>query len=123
MQFNRAVAIELQGREAEALDIMHQIHRDHPDYLFARTHLADRCIVDGNLDEAKALLAPIAQKKRLHTSEYAAWCSANIDLVLATGDRKAAHSLIAHGSKLPPTILGSRFGKAASEGGAGCWSA
>ncbi len=93
-QFNRAVALALQGREDESLEIIRRMHREQPDYVFARTHLADQCIAAGDLEEAKLLLAPIAKKTRLHASEYAAWCSANINLALAMKDRKAASSLL-----------------------------
>ena len=93
-QFNRAVALALQGREDESLEIIRRMHRDQPDYVFARTYLADQCIADGDLEEAKLLLAPIAQKTRFHASEYAAWCSANINLALAMKDRKAANSML-----------------------------
>jgi tetratricopeptide (TPR) repeat protein len=102
MQYNRAVAIGLQGREAEALEIVRRIHRQHPDYVFARTRLADQCIDDGDLEQAQTLLAPIAQKQRLHTSEYAAWCSANINLALAMGDRKMARSLLGAWEQIDP---------------------
>lgn len=93
-QFNRAVALALQGREDESLEIIRRMHRDQPDYVFARTHLADQCIANGDLEQAKLLLAPIAKKTRLHASEYAAWCSVNINLALAMKDRKAANSLL-----------------------------
>jgi Flp pilus assembly protein TadD len=102
VQYNRAVAIGLQGREDEALEIVRRIHRDQPDYVFARTHLADKCIVDGDLEKAKTLLAPIAQKRRLHASEYAAWCSANINLALAMGEPKMARSLLSAWEQIDP---------------------
>jgi len=90
-QFNRALAIGLQGREKEALEIVRRIHRDQPDYLFARVHLAENCIAAGDLEQAQELLDPIANKPRLHSSEYVAWCSTNINLALASGDRNLAH--------------------------------
>lgn len=102
LQFNRAVAIELQGRRDEALAIVRQIHRDRPDYVFARTHLADECIVNGRTAEARALLAPVALRRRLHVSEYAAWCSANINLALAEGNRDAARHLIEAWEQIAP---------------------
>jgi tetratricopeptide (TPR) repeat protein len=102
MQFNRAVAIGLQGRRDEALAIVRQIHRDCPDYVFARTHLADECIANGNVAEAKTLLAPVTKQQRLHVSEYAAWCSANINLALAEGNRDAARSLLKSWEQVDP---------------------
>jgi hypothetical protein len=102
MQFNRAVAIGLQGRRDEALAIVRRIHGDRPDYVFARTHLADECIANCNVAEAKSLLAPVAKQQRLHVSEYAAWCSANINLALAEGSRDAARSLLKAWEQIDP---------------------
>lgn len=102
VQYNRAVAITLQGREEEALEIVRRIHRDQPDYVFARAHLADQCIAQGDLEEAKTLLAPITQKRRLHMSEHAAWCSANINLALAMGNSKMARSLLSTWEQVDP---------------------
>jgi tetratricopeptide (TPR) repeat protein len=102
MQYNRAVAIGLQGREDQALEIVRRIHRDQPDYVFARTNLAERCIADGDLEEAKTLLAPIAKNQRLHVSEYAAWCAANINLALAMGDSKGARILLNAWKQIDP---------------------
>jgi tetratricopeptide (TPR) repeat protein len=102
MQFNRAVAIGLQNRQDEALAIVRRIHRDRPDYVFARTHLADECIANGDLEGAKTLLAPIAEKQRLHVSEHAAWCSSNINLALAEGNRGAARNLLKAWEQIDP---------------------
>ena len=102
MQFNRAVAIGLQNRQDEALAIVRRIHRDRPDYVFARTHLADECIANGDLKGAKTLLAPIAEKQRLHVSEHAAWCSSNINLALAEGNRGAARNLLKAWEQIDP---------------------
>lgn len=119
VQFNRAVAIALQGREVEALEIIRRLHCDQPDYVFARTHLAERCIADGDLDEAKTLLAPIAQKRRLHTSEYAAWCSANIHLALAMGESKAALNLLGAWEQVDPDDHRIKIWKGRIRGGRG----
>lgn len=101
-KFNRALARTLQGREEEALAIVREIHRDHPDYLFARTQLATDCISRGDLEQAKTLLAPIALKKRLHRSEFVAWCGANVQLALANGNREAARGLLNAWEQLDP---------------------
>lgn len=102
VQFNRAVAIGLQGRRDEALAIVRRIHHDRPDYVFARAHLAEECIDNGNLAEAKTLLAPVAEKQRLHISEYAAWCSANVNLALAEGNRDVARRLLKAWEEIAP---------------------
>jgi len=101
-QYNRAMALALQGYEDRAIEIVRQIHRAHPDYLFARTHLAAECVANGELEQAQTLLAPITQKKRLHISEYAAWCSANIQLAIAKKDLKTARGLLHAWEQLDP---------------------
>lgn len=93
-QFNRASSIALQGRGDEAMEIVRRLHREQPEYVFARTQLAEQCIAEGDLERAQSLLAPIAEKRRLHVSEYAASCNANISLAMAKGDRKTALSFL-----------------------------
>ena len=74
--------------EAEAL--LRQIHERFPDYFFARTGMAKLHIVAGRLDEAKALLDPLMQRRRFHLSEFAAFASAEIDYWLAKGSPEGA---------------------------------
>ncbi|MBX9787774.1 MAG: tetratricopeptide repeat protein [Pirellulales bacterium] len=119
VQYNRAVALGLQGRKQEALEIIRRVHRDQPDYVFARTHLADECIAAGDLEGAKSLLAPIAQKRRLHASEYAAWCSANINLALAMCDPKAAKSFLSAWEQVDPDDDRIEIWKERVQGGSG----
>jgi tetratricopeptide (TPR) repeat protein len=89
---NLAAAYELQGRTPESRAMLRQIHEQHPDYLFARTGLARLHVQNGQLEEARALLEPLWTKKRWHFSEYASFCSAQIELLLAEGNREAAQS-------------------------------
>jgi tetratricopeptide (TPR) repeat protein len=119
MQYNRAVAIGLQGREEESLDIIRVIHREHPEYVFARTRLAEECVEKGDLDGAKALLAPLSKKPRLHQSEYAAWCSANISLLLAEGQPAAAREMLKAWEQLDPDDRRIKILKSRIKGGRG----
>lgn len=102
VQFNRAVAIRMQGRDDEALEIVQRIHRDRPDYVFARMHLAERCIEKKDFQEAQLLLAPLARKARLHISEYTGWCAMNVQLALAMGEPERAKSLLGTWEKMEP---------------------
>ncbi len=102
IQFNRAVAIQTQGRKGEALEIIRRLHRDHPDYVFARAHLADVAIAAGDLEQAKTLLLPLAEKRRLHRSEHAAWCSTQVNLALALGNRDAAQRVLSAWEQVDP---------------------
>jgi len=89
---NLAVAYELQGRIPEAEAIVRELHRQHPDHLFARTSLAKLSLLSDQIDEAKALLDPLLSRRRFHFSEFAALCSAYIQLLLAQDNRESARS-------------------------------
>jgi tetratricopeptide (TPR) repeat protein len=89
---NLAAAYEQQGRSQEGENLVRQIHQRHPDYVFARTSLAQLCVSRGELDEAKALLDPLFSRRRFHISEFAAFCTAQIELLLAQDNLDAARS-------------------------------
>ena len=92
LMYNRAVAIGLQGREAEALALVRELHAKHPDYLFARVRLAQEAIAEEDFEAARALLDPCLSRGRYHLSEYTALCSAHIELLLAQGQAEGARS-------------------------------
>ncbi|MBI5496510.1 MAG: hypothetical protein HY904_15920 [Deltaproteobacteria bacterium] len=69
---------------------MEDLHARFPDYLFARTEAAKRMIRRGDLAGAREKLAPVRALPRLHVTEYAALCSAEVELLLADGDRAGA---------------------------------
>lgn len=89
---NLAAAYDRQGRAVESQALLRQVHEQYPDYLFARTGLARLHVQNGQLAEARALLEPLWTKKRWHFSEYASFCGAQIELLLAEGNREAAQS-------------------------------
>jgi predicted Zn-dependent protease len=89
---NLAAAYGLQGRREEAHALLRQVHAKHPDYWFGRIGVARLAIEAGQLDEAQALLRPMLEQKRLHTSEFAALAMAEIDLQLARGETQGAQS-------------------------------
>src|SRR5262249_27277390 len=87
---NLALALSLQGREAEALPLVRQIHERFPDYLFARVSVARQAIRDGRLDEAEELLKPLLTRRRVHRSEFSALAQAQVDLLVARGQLQGA---------------------------------
>ncbi len=89
---NLAAAYNLQGRAEESEQLIQQIHQQHPDYFFGRTNMATHYARTGKLVEAEELLRPLLAKKRLHMSELAALCGAEIELALARKNRKVARS-------------------------------
>lgn len=89
---NLALAYQMQGRVEESLALAREIHRLHPDYLFGSVALARQHIREGRTDEAEALLKPLLSRKRLHFSEHAVLCQAQIELFVAQGNEEAARS-------------------------------
>jgi tetratricopeptide (TPR) repeat protein len=89
---NLAAARQLQGRFAESQEILRDIYDRFPDYLFGRANMAHLCLRTGNLEQARELLAPLLLRKRMHFSEFAAFCAAEIDLALHDGDTDAAET-------------------------------
>lgn len=89
---NLAMAYGLQGDIERAEEMVHDIHRQHPDYLFATLGVARMHIRDGELDEAKALLEPLLARKRFHTSEFTQLCQAEIDYWTTKGEQEGARA-------------------------------
>lgn len=101
-KFNSAVALREEG-EVDAFEAaVREIHREHPDYLFARTSLARLEVDRGRLEEAEALLAPLAERSRLHVSEAQALFDARIALDLAHDHPDAAGQWVEMWERLEP---------------------
>jgi tetratricopeptide (TPR) repeat protein len=89
---NLAVAYSGQGRGKEAETLIQQIIERYPDYVFARTSMARTYLLRGKIAEAKALLEPLLDRERFQIMEFAHVCMAQIELLLAEGNREAARS-------------------------------
>ncbi len=89
---NLAAAYDAQGRREEAIAQIEQIHERFPDYFFGRTGLANVCIQRGELERADLLLEPLRLFKRMHASEFDAFCAVHIELYLAQENRNAART-------------------------------
>lgn len=96
---NLAQSYEIQGRHEEAEKLLKEISERYPDYFFARIALARKLLQDkgayvsqADIEEAEALLKPLLSRRDLHYSEFAALCSAQIELGLAQGNRALARS-------------------------------
>jgi tetratricopeptide (TPR) repeat protein len=97
----------------------------NPDYLFARIHYAELCIKRKEFDKIKTifkegldlkLLYP--QRKRFHTSEFAAFSNLLCRYYIKTGDRQAAETALKNletiaadhpGTKNARRIVGGNF--------------
>jgi tetratricopeptide (TPR) repeat protein len=89
---NLAGAYELQGRSEESIDLMRKITELYPDYIFARVTVARLHIRQGETDTAEVLLKPLISRKRFHFDEFAAFCNAYLELLLAQHKRDAARA-------------------------------
>jgi len=99
---NLAAAYTYQKRWAEAEDLIRTVHAKDADYLFGRTAMAEVYLRNGDVDAAKAMLNPLLTRHGFHTSEFAALCSAEIDLALAQKQREAARSWLGFWSQVDP---------------------
>lgn len=102
---------------------LHEEPARGPEDFVARCEGVQLRASQGHLEEARALLEPLLNQRRLHRSEFAALCAAHMDLLHAEGDREAAlvwldflenflpkHPFVAgYSEKLdaPPTMFGS----------------
>ncbi len=90
---NLAFALMLQGKDNEALEIVHRVAEEFPDYFFAQITLAREAIQRGDLNKAREILDHwMITKEVFHFSEFSMFCQAQIDLVLAEGNSEAAES-------------------------------
>ena len=89
---NLAVAYNVQGRAEEMERLLHRIHERHPDYVFASIGLANIHIRRKELDAAAALLDPLLDRPRFHSSELAMLCEAQVTLREAQSQIDAAQT-------------------------------
>ncbi|MGH9770028.1 MAG: tetratricopeptide repeat protein [Blastocatellia bacterium] len=99
---NLIKSIEMQGRRREVEAMAEDLYERFPDYLFGRTNIAILSIMKGDLDRARECLKPLYSRKRMHFSEYGAFASAQIELALASGDRKLARQWFENWERIDP---------------------
>ncbi len=96
-RFNIAAALLSKNdssSNAAGKELVREIHRQFPDYPFARIALAQFAIEGHRLDEARELLKPFMTRTQWHLSEYMAYASAQVELAIATSDFVAAQNSI-----------------------------
>ncbi len=88
---NLITAVAVQGRDSEVDQMVAELYRDFPDYLFAQTHWASYLIRQGRLDEAETLLREItADRSRWHVTESTAYAQVVCQLWDVRDSRRAA---------------------------------
>ncbi|MBA3868663.1 MAG: tetratricopeptide repeat protein [Chloroflexota bacterium] len=80
------------GKHKECEAILRQNAELHPDYLFARCGMANLCIRNGKLEEAKEWIAPLLKIARFHHSEFRMLALTQAELLKAEGKKDAARS-------------------------------
>lgn len=96
---NLAIVLLYQDHREEALALLKELRREHPEYIFARTTLAGLALADGDIEQAKAWLGdlheePLRKKKRWHVTEYVAFIKAVALVTAAMGETENALHLL-----------------------------
>lgn len=89
---NLAIVYGLRGQKEQSEALIQRAVEIDPDYVIGRCQMAGFAAERGDLDEAERWLEPIREREAFHTSEFAAFCQAHIDLELARGRPDAARS-------------------------------
>ena len=77
---NLASAFEMQGQSAHAQRMIVELHERIPDYFFGVIAVAGMEIEKGNLERARDMLNGLLQRKKMHTTEFTAFCRLQIQL-------------------------------------------
>jgi len=88
------------GKAAEA--IIRRLAKEYPDYLFVRTAMAEICIKEEKLDEAKAWLEPLLSRPHFHTSEFRSLAFAEVYYWYAMGQPEASRHWVAMLEQIDP---------------------
>src|SRR5262245_16412837 len=91
---NLAAAYSRLGKVEEVRNLITEIRQRFPDYFFGITNEALMLARHGKPDEAEEMLKPLLQRKRLHVTELASLCRAQIEIAIARRKHKAAQSWI-----------------------------
>ncbi len=90
---NLAVALVLQGKQAESDSILNHLIQDFPNYFFGQMSLARISLNAGDYEKAHAILNHwLETKKKYHHTEYNMLCKTEIDLMLAEKKYEGATS-------------------------------
>ena len=80
---NLAMALQMQGKQAESDSIADQIPARFPDYFFGQVITVRRALNTKQLEKAKITLDKMMTKPELHVTEFSALCACQIDFFLA----------------------------------------
>ena len=87
---NLGYALELQGRHAEARELLDANFAQHPDYLFARLGVASYALLNDRIADAEELGRPLLTRTQFHFSEFEAFADFQVRLAIAKEQPDAA---------------------------------
>ena len=90
LQHNLGCALALQGRHAEARELLEANFAQHPDYLFARLGVASSALLNDRIAEAEELGRPLLTRTQFHFSEFEAFADFQVRLAIAKEQPDAA---------------------------------
>jgi tetratricopeptide (TPR) repeat protein len=99
---NLALAYQMQGQTRKAFETMHILRAKYPDYFFGIISAANMAALAGNFEQTHELLNGLMQHKKMHTSEFAALCSAQIQIALKEKNREGARSWVDTWERVDP---------------------
>ncbi len=97
-----SVVYELQDRYGEYRTLVKQTHQRFPDYLFARVAVARLALEDGQIQEVRALLNPLLQRKKLNTTEFRILAQTEILYALAVKRKQIARTWLTLWEQIEP---------------------
>jgi tetratricopeptide (TPR) repeat protein len=99
---NLALAYHRQGQIEKAFETMRSLRAKYPDYFFGIISSANMAALAGDVEQAHELLNGLMQRKKMHTSEFAALCSAQIQIALKEKNREVARSWVEAWKRVDP---------------------
>ena len=89
---NLAMALDNSGQDREADEITQFLRSNFPTYFFGMLREASRAIDDGEFEHARELITQLAQKKKLHITEFRGLATVEIKLAMARNELESADS-------------------------------
>ena len=90
LRHNLGCALALQGRHAEAREVLEENFAQHPEYLFARLGVASSALLNDRIADAEELGRPLLTRTQFHFSEFEAFADFQVRLAIAKEQPDAA---------------------------------
>ena len=99
---NLGIALERQGRQEESEALLLEVQQRFPNYFFSCLAAANVAKRDGDLKKAREILTRLAQRQKLHISEFRALANAEVDLAIKQGTPQAAECWLEMWERVEP---------------------